>query len=114
DTALYAVGGSGDQWGIPTPVTQRLALADWDGGTWHSDAVTPLPASQQGIGGFCTESHTGGEIWSIGGEPSLWQRALFLPTCDRCPSLLTELDWLRVPEPGTVASADQQRLRVTV
>jgi subtilisin family serine protease/N-acetylneuraminic acid mutarotase len=111
DAALYAIGGLerfpfGE---VPTPTVQRLALDEFDGGEWSTDAVAPLPLNRAfGAAGFCTTGRTGGEIWSTGGSGDL-RRAVFHPVAgEGCPTLATDVPWLELPEDreGTVP-ADQ-------
>jgi subtilisin family serine protease/N-acetylneuraminic acid mutarotase len=118
DQALYAVGGYGaGQFGtVPTTTVQRLPLAGWDSGPWVTGALADLPVPRaDSRAGFCTQGRAGGEIWSVGGASGL-ERAMFhaLPG-ERCPSLVSGVDWLSLSATtGTVHPGGGERLLVTV
>jgi N-acetylneuraminic acid mutarotase len=118
DQALYALGGYGDsRFGtIPTATVQRLPLADWDTGAWVTDAVAELPVTRaNGRAGFCTQGRAGGEIWSVGGASGI-ERTMFHPLPgERCPSLVSQVDWLSLSATtGTVRAGGSEEVLVTV
>jgi hypothetical protein len=66
---LYAMGGDADSGG-PFDASDTVEMLDhtaWPGGAW-ADAGDPLPTDlTSNNAGFCTESFTGGEVWSVSG-----------------------------------------------
>ncbi|TDE11487.1 S8 family serine peptidase [Jiangella asiatica] len=120
DQAVYAVGGEEDRppYGrLPTTTVQRLALADWDSGTWTIDPADDLPRPVHGApAGFCTEARTGGEIWSVGGNGSSLNSAWYLPVGERCAGTAADVPWLSVrgTVDGTIAADGSARVSVHV
>ena len=72
ESHLYASGGDADggNQANPTDLVEALDLSTWPDGEWV-DIADPLPLPLEGNGGFCSESVSGGEIWSIGGTDGL-------------------------------------------
>ncbi len=66
---LYAIGGDADGGG-PFDASNSVWALDWGawpGGTW-TDISDPIPSPfAANNAGFCTDSVTGGEVWSVGG-----------------------------------------------
>jgi hypothetical protein len=86
---LYAIGGDADggTQGDPTDMVESLDLSTWPGGAWV-DIVDPLPLTIEGnSAGFCSESVSGGEIWSVGGAENwghLLEDVYYRPTGEPC------------------------------
>jgi hypothetical protein len=81
-TRLYAIGGDADggSQGDPTDLVEALDLSTWPGGGWE-DIADPLPRTIEGSAGFCSESVSGGEIWSVGGaSPTYLADVYYRPT----------------------------------
>jgi len=86
---LYAIGGDADGGSQfnPTDLVESLDLSSWPGGAWV-DVADPIPLSLEGnSAGFCSESVSGGEIWSVGGVDSgqnLLDDVFYRPTGEPC------------------------------
>lgn len=120
DKALYVVGGEREDppYGrLPTATVQRLELSGWSGGAWGIDPAAELPSPVNAApAGFCTQAHSGGEIWSLGGMGGGLDRARFLPVPgERCAGIATDVPWLDVrAASGSVAAGGRLRLAVNV
>ncbi|SDI19832.1 Serine protease, subtilisin family [Actinokineospora alba] len=115
DTALYLLGGFQLGRGA-TDNVERLALADWPGGSWTS--FDPLPENKLAHAGFCSQAITGAEIVTAGGfdTGSVSERTLVHGISpERCPTIRADVPWLSVsPAAAAVPADDSATLRVTV
>jgi N-acetylneuraminic acid mutarotase len=87
DSNLYAIGGDadGDSQYNATDLVEALDLSTWPDGGWV-DIDDPLPLALEGSAGFCSESVSGGEIWSIGGSDGVdtFPYVYYRPTGEPC------------------------------
>jgi len=112
---LYAIGGdaNGGSPFDPSAMVERLDWMAWPGGEW-ADIGDPLPvAYTANNAGFCTDSRTGGEVWSVGGYDgsSIAGTAFYRPS-EGCFGL--DVPWLfEEPISGTVATGGSLVITVT-
>ncbi|OGO62571.1 MAG: hypothetical protein A2030_11280 [Chloroflexi bacterium RBG_19FT_COMBO_50_10] len=104
---LYAVGGDADGGSQvdATDLVESLDLSTWPSGAWV-DITDPLPVATEGNAGFCSESVSGGEIWSIGGtDGSILLAGTYYRPADPCVSYGVDLPapWGDFREAGTTA-----------
>jgi hypothetical protein len=112
--ALYAIGGdaNGSSFFEPTTLVERLALAEWTGGSW-SETGDPLPVPLTSTtAGFCTRALFNAgepEMWIVGGIDgfSIGGRNLFheLPG-EKCFSIFGDVPWMRATPTSGVVGAD--------
>jgi subtilisin family serine protease len=113
---LYALGGDANGNGPfdPTTAVERLDWLAWPGGGWE-DLGDPLPTPHcSNNGGFCTDSLTGGEVWTVGGYDggSIVGAAWYHPA-EGCFS--PDVPWLTFePVSGTLAAGDSALISVTL
>jgi hypothetical protein len=124
DVALYAIGGDADVEGDDfffdgSTTVERLATADWAGGSWSAFAPLPVPLTANNAG-FCTTAFVGGEVWSVGGVDTstftITGFNLFTETPgEACPSIRGDVPWLTVdPSSGTVAGDSSTQVTVGI
>ena len=116
ETYLYAIGGDASGGGAfdATSVVEKLDHTNFPAGSWEATTSLPGPLSAH-KGGFCTETFTGGEVWSTGGYSgaSVVATNQYEPA-ENCFSEVTGVPWLSTdPESGTVTAMGTQSIDVT-
>jgi subtilisin family serine protease len=114
-TYLYAIGGDAPGGGAfdATSVVEKLDHTTFPGGSWESATSLPGPLTAH-KGGFCTETFTGGEVWSTGGYTgaSVVGTNQYEPA-EACFSYSEDVPWLSTdPTSGIVPAMDSQIIDV--
>ena len=108
ESHLYAIAGDpngiyGGRFYGTTALVESLDLRDWPRSEWV-DIGYPLPHKvNSNTAGFCTQSITGGEIWSVGGSLGIGyplDANLYHPS-EACYKQTGEVSWLSA-QPGSL------------
>jgi subtilisin family serine protease len=114
---LHALGGDADgNWYFDvTAEAEKLDHSAWPAGAWSPSRALPLPLMGN-RGGFCTETNTGGEVWSVGGglDHGMVSALNLYQAAEPCFRESSDIPWLAVElSAGNVAADDRLDVAIT-
>jgi len=102
ERALYAIGGDANHNNLldPSGMVERMDWTTWPDSAWR-EVADSLPNSYAANNtGFCTNSASGGEVWTVGGfdggfqiSGASWLRST---SGEKCFSIYGDTSWLSV------------------